>query len=487
LAIQFAAIVSSVVVARIAGPTVLGTVTYALAFAHTFGFISHLGLGGAHVKLVSGGRDLKDCLGTYIPLMLTTTLIYVAIAGGVFIYVKKHSPSQFETRAMEISILLSIALQAFTSINGIMTTTFNARIEQAKQDVPQLVNKVLYNFGRIAVVLLGFRAVGLSSWSLMAIILLFLSYLWMFKDYPIGRFDLRLAREYALIALPMSIMGFTNSQLVSLDKVLLKSFTSAVEVGYYGASFRIGGFIHLIGGSIGLLFFPLFSKAFAERRLSYISDKILSFERFSEMFILPLVMLVVVFSGLIVNTILGPKYIPSIVPMAIMTFALYVSVQNTPYMNVLTGKGRFYFTAMLQLTQVAVLVAAMIAFVHPRLLNLRSVGAALALLTVHLYSAALFRVLAAREVPSINLLKNIKIIGCVLAISGVYAFVHHYLAPGSGIINLILAGSFIPVQYLALFLLKISTREDFAMVTRILNPKSVKDYISKEFKDKTRD
>ena len=65
IVIQFIQIVASIVVARIAGPTVLGTVAFGLAFVSIFAFIADLGIGSAHMKLVSEGQDVGSCISTY--------------------------------------------------------------------------------------------------------------------------------------------------------------------------------------------------------------------------------------------------------------------------------------------------------------------------------------------------------------------------------------------------------------------------------------
>ena len=51
LSIHFIQIAASIVVARIAGPTVLGTVAFGLSFVSMFLFFADLGVGTAHTKL----------------------------------------------------------------------------------------------------------------------------------------------------------------------------------------------------------------------------------------------------------------------------------------------------------------------------------------------------------------------------------------------------------------------------------------------------
>ena len=79
LFIQLIQIIASIVVARVAGPTVLGTVAFGLAFVSMFEFLASFGIGPAHVKLVSEGQDLGKCISTYSVLKTVNTFIITNI------------------------------------------------------------------------------------------------------------------------------------------------------------------------------------------------------------------------------------------------------------------------------------------------------------------------------------------------------------------------------------------------------------------------
>jgi O-antigen/teichoic acid export membrane protein len=59
IVVQFFQILTTIIIARIVGPSVLGTVAYGLAFGSLFKMIAELGVGTAHMKLLSEGRDAK--------------------------------------------------------------------------------------------------------------------------------------------------------------------------------------------------------------------------------------------------------------------------------------------------------------------------------------------------------------------------------------------------------------------------------------------
>ncbi len=76
LIVQAIQLFSTIIVARVAGPSVLGTVSFGLAFVGMFRFIASLGLGSAHFKIMHEGYDQKDCTTTYAVLHLITKTLF---------------------------------------------------------------------------------------------------------------------------------------------------------------------------------------------------------------------------------------------------------------------------------------------------------------------------------------------------------------------------------------------------------------------------
>jgi O-antigen/teichoic acid export membrane protein len=60
-------------------PEVYGTITYALSFVAIFDCLANLGFNAAHVKRVSEGKDLSDCVSTFIVVKVALTLSMAAI------------------------------------------------------------------------------------------------------------------------------------------------------------------------------------------------------------------------------------------------------------------------------------------------------------------------------------------------------------------------------------------------------------------------
>ncbi|NJO92342.1 MAG: oligosaccharide flippase family protein [Chloroflexia bacterium] len=407
---QFLTIAASIVVARVAGPTVMGTVAWALAYVQMLGFIADLGLGTAHIKMISEGKDLDKCIGTFIFLKLSASFLYFLVFMGNYLFQKFILGNEFESQTHEYVVFISLGMLMLQDIQTIASSTFAGKTEQAKQDIPYMIRGIMFQIFRVVIVLLGGKAVALAFGNLAAGILIFPFYVYLFKKYPIGKFDKTLAKQYLKIAAPVLILGAATTLTNTIDKVLLQEFADSEQVGYYTAGFRVGGFILLISRSMSLLFFPMFSAAVAKGDFNYIKEKIFKFERFSFLFILPVVILITLYAEDVVMILLGDQYTPSIKIMAIVTVALFLDVFNTPYGNVITGLGKFKLVAVISIANLMVYAGLLLFFLTNKELDHGSQGVAYSLLIVNTLVGITYRYFSTRATKVIDNKMAIKFI-----------------------------------------------------------------------------
>ena len=183
ITMQFMTIAASIVVARIAGPTVLGTVAFGLAFVSMFEFLSDLGVGEAHIKLVSEGQDLGKCISTYSVLKIANTFLFFVVVLGFFAIQKYVLHVQFESRAHEYVIIILLVTVTIDQLLRIALTTFAGKTEQAKRSIPEFIKTFIYQILRVIIVLLGYKAVALAFGNLVSILLIIPVASRFFSDY----------------------------------------------------------------------------------------------------------------------------------------------------------------------------------------------------------------------------------------------------------------------------------------------------------------
>ncbi|MCJ7482992.1 MAG: oligosaccharide flippase family protein [Thermodesulfovibrionales bacterium] len=479
IVVQFFQILTTIIIARIVGPSVLGTVAYGLAFGSLFKMIAELGVGTAHMKLLSEGRDAKACLGTYARIKVSLIGTYFVFAMGAFFVQKYLFKYKFESREFQYVIIVSIFILTIEYFWTIPKVTFAAYTEQAKQDIPNLIYQVLYQILRLTVVLLGYRALAMAFSNLTAVVIVTFLYFYLFKNYQIGKFDRQLAKLYFSMSVPIVIMMLAQSLVYQSDIVLLQFLTNSEQVGYYTAGFRIGGYVKLIGQSVGILFFPIFSKAISENNLGLINEKIGKFERFSVSFILPLVLVTSIGSDFIIKLLLGKKYLPSIPILSIINLTMFIYVLFIPYGNILSGKGLFKLLAKIYSFQLFSFVGIAYFLVAPKMLNLGSVGIACSLLLANIILGAMFFYFAKANFRELKLFPSGSkfLYGCIAGLSGylIYIyFVHSMLG------KFILLALFVILYWGIAYLFSIINKDDWKMVFDVLNLKKMNKYIKSE-------
>jgi O-antigen/teichoic acid export membrane protein len=270
-----------------------------------------------------------------------------------------------------------------------------------------------------------------------------------------------------------------------LDKVVLQFFVNSEAVGYYTAGYRIGGFILMIANSVGALFFPLFSQAFAAGDHEYIRDRIYRFERFSYLFIMPGVILIVIYSAAIVRVILGPQYGPSIQAMALVTLAMFVTVHNMPYGNVITGKGHFKTAAVVNTANLVFFLIVLLLLVNPKYMNLGPTGAALTLLASNLFLGVSFRVIAKNICPVLTFGFELRFISFGVISYLAASFIYNACALSSGVAyQVIFVPAFLVLTYVLYYFMGWMDRSDLSRVLSVFNIRSMKEYIRGEIRSR---
>ena len=79
--IKLVTMIAGFIVARFAGPVVLGTISYGTSYVSIWAFIGTIFVTG-HLKLVSEGQDHGDCVATYVWLKSISIVVYIVFVLG---------------------------------------------------------------------------------------------------------------------------------------------------------------------------------------------------------------------------------------------------------------------------------------------------------------------------------------------------------------------------------------------------------------------
>lgn len=326
-------------ITRYMSPDEYGLVAFALSFVTLFAIFGNLGFNYAHVKKVSEGKDFGRCIGTFFTTKIGLACLMSSVVIGVVFFWKAIMGRGFETPAHEIAIYIMIGYWVIRIFAKSFVSTFNAKKEIAKAQIPLLLETLVRVVVIIFVALAGFGAIALAFTYIAGEIVYFLSTLYFFRGYPIKRPSSDYFKDYSKFAFPLIIVVTCATIMANIDKVLIQLFWSAEEVGYYFAVFRLSIFINMFTVAIGTLLFPTYSTLYAENNIRGIRWLTFQSERYISMIVFPMVFGLVVLAEPVAHILLS-GWMPAIPILQILPFYVLLAALERPYQSQFLGMDR---------------------------------------------------------------------------------------------------------------------------------------------------
>lgn len=475
---------TGIVVARLAGPEVVGIIAYATAYVSVFSFITGL-FGSAHIKLVSEGEDEADCLATYRWLWGISIVVFTLVVLGFYGIQKVLMGYNFESKKVELVVLITLGAIIFGNIYPFSQTVFIARTEQAKSNIPDFLKAIIYNVLRIIVVVMGMGAIALASVNFISALLLLPLVMYLLQGKKFGKFRRSLVKKFFSISIPLFVMVITGSLIMYSDKLILGYYGNTSEIGFYGAAFSIGGMLILFGNTAGTVFFPLFSSYFAKNEINQVKRKAYQFEHFIFIFVLPIIISLSLFAHPVLITLLGSRYEPSVPIFSLLVFSSFFIIWSMPYGNVLAGLGLFWLGSVLHFVKFLLFLVTLFIFIHPRLLNMGGMALAITQVVINLFMFLAFYYITWKKINVQFVKEQIKYILFWIVI---YGLSYYVLLPVISTFSIYLQSFVVvPVFLVAIYLIEhflgLLKIADLKMLWQLLNPKTSLQYVKEEFKD----
>lgn len=473
---------TGIVVARIAGPEVIGTLAYGLSFVSIFGFLHSL-FGTSHIKIVSEGEDLGKCNKIYSVLMLFSVIIFIVVVIAYFFVKKYFFNSQFSD-IEQIVILLSLGVVSLQALMKIGEVTFIALTEQAKVNVPKIVQMLTYQPARIIIVLLGFGAIALASVNFISTLLLVPVYFYLSRNMSFrSKWDSNIFKRYLSISFPVFIISITNSVILHYGKIMLRDTSSTIELGYFAGGMSIAMMLLMLGDTAGQVFLPTFSRAYKNNDIASIKNQLSQYERFIFLFGLPFFVTLSLFSDPIIPLLMGDKYIASIPVFSILVFSSFFLIIGIPYLQLINGMNKFNITAKFNVLFVVIFVVLLYVFLAPSFMNLGAIGLAYSMLLISLVKYLTWYFY---NKAKIHLKINWSIIQIFIINITFYVLIYvlrQIYFQKLTLFENVLLGFFVILSInFTLFLFRILKKEDLVFLVKIFDIKALINYSKNELK-----
>lgn len=311
-----------IVIARHFGPEIYGI--FSLAFI-VLGFFTAFSTGG----LIDGlGRFLSFYRGKkqqdkikYLFKKITIILMISCTISGILLFLSSKfiSVTIFHNETMTIflkafSILIPLTILThifLTSIRSFEKVGWYSFIWNILQNVVKLsVLMVLIFFGVKENAIIFSYILGVLS---MLIVSYFVCRYSVKEIFGLSNLKkeskIEITKEVFSYSWPFMFSGIITTIFYWTDSSLIGYFMNPTEVGLYNAAYPLMSLITLIPVMFSQLFFPLITKYFSQKKYSLIKEVSKQVGKWIFIFGLPILIILILFPGAIINLFFGKEYI----------------------------------------------------------------------------------------------------------------------------------------------------------------------------------
>ncbi|MEM0449169.1 MAG: oligosaccharide flippase family protein [Methanomassiliicoccales archaeon] len=480
------ALVGLMFTSRYLGPEINGQISWALALITTFNSISDFGFMAAHVKRVSEGKDINDCVSTFTTIKLTLTAGMVVFTTAYITVWQWLQPGAISDTSLSILILF-VLYSVFYNISSIFWTTYEGRMEAVKSQLIVLAEPLSRTPLMILVALGRWGAVPLAYTYVIGGLVIVVVGLMLIRREKIHWTRPTLFKEYFKYAVPISFITVFGTISWNLDKLIIEVFGSTTDVAFFSQPQTLLGVVGFIGVAVTTLTFPAFSQMHSRGDFEGIRAVTHRAERYISMLSLPVVVVIALFPTETVVTFLGELYAPASEPMRILALATYISLLSQAYTPQIGGINRPDISAKLVGLALLLNIILLLTLVPSSLNGFRTLGlgvngAALANVLVSFVFMLMVRVTVFRLTQTKS---NLRIILHIIAgiLSAIVLYSIFQIHPIRYWYDLLFFALLeIPVFFAFLALFRELTRYDIHYFLEVMNLRDMAGYVSDEMK-----
>lgn len=336
---QAIAYFSRIFIARYLGPAPYGLVSLALAGLGIGATLALLGLPTGIVRYVSfykGRGDKRRIKGTLVSSFQIAFPLSLVFGALLFLSSNWLSINVFqEPHLAPILRVFSLAVPFY-----VMMELFLAGIRGFQEMRYQVGCKNLIEpLSRIALVaallFLGYGVLGAAVAYVLAIILAsgFAFYLLERKIFPVIKTKIKvisMRKELFQYSWPLALVGILYLITSWTDTLMLGFFKTSTEVGFYNAALPTVQVLSVVPLAFGMIFFPVVSELYGREKIKEMKDIYKTVTKWIFLILFPLLLLMIFFSGAILNVMFGPTYVIASTALSILVVGFFVSYLFQP-------------------------------------------------------------------------------------------------------------------------------------------------------------
>ncbi|MDQ5962371.1 MAG: hypothetical protein QG653_178 [Patescibacteria group bacterium] len=251
-------LLTTVVIARILGPEIFGTLNYIISIVGIFSVIANLGLGSIIYKeLVLRKENREEILGSAIFLNIVAGLVAMATVFVSLLYIQ-------ESREIEILIILmslSFLTQPLTHLSFDFLKDSDGKYVTITQIITSFISSVfkivlMYYFASIAYFIIVLILENIIAGAL---------YIYQIVNIKKRSIRLKIKKEEVFLlfsfGLPLALFSVFSEIYARIDQIMLKHYLDIKAVGLYAAGVRLTEIWYMVPNIILGALFPALANA----------------------------------------------------------------------------------------------------------------------------------------------------------------------------------------------------------------------------------
>ncbi len=398
-------------ITRFIGVEAFGFLAFGMGFAGTMSLVTDLGFTTANVKTQAEGKDIAENNGTFLAIKLALGIIFVIVTLSALLVWTDVLHRGFESPVEYWVVIALIPYYFFNSLIGFTNSFYSANLSPTRLAIPPLIEAILRNSIFIFLGLAFYYnlpgheiisgAIALGVTYSVTYTTYFLVSLYIGRPWKIGRPSWNAFKKYRKIALPLAFSAALGTINGNIDKVIIQFFWQATATAAFYADQKIVLLISSLSSAVSVFFLPMLSRMHTHGTRENFSSSVKEYERFISLFILPFVVLFIVYSSEIVN-LFSAAFISYSVILGILAVNIYFSITLSPYSSALIARGKSPVIGILSLLSVTANIILNFILVPPmifgtRVFSLGVDGAAISTLMVTLANYVILQTMLYRS------------------------------------------------------------------------------------------
>lgn len=294
-----------------------------LAIIGLINVVIDLGFNSACIKSIGENKDLNDCVSSFIVIKCLMMIVFIVMVGVYLVY--NHLNGTLDPTTFWVTMIFTVYYLLY-DITWIMICSMDGLLETTRSANVQFMEVLVRSSFLIFFALTGTSAVILSSGYLIGIISALCLALFYFRDYNFKFVRPTLIKYFIDFMKPVALGIVMMAVITFIDKVIIGASSGSQDVGYYSAAMGAAYAVTTLGLAINNVLLPRFSELNLAKNRQLMKETLWYAQKYVSIFIIPILVLIILFGTDIVTIFLGEAYKPAGYVLSIMSIYIYTNV-----------------------------------------------------------------------------------------------------------------------------------------------------------------